>query len=244
MPAGGPPRRRAVLRAAEVLTPAVRCLRFEALAESPGEAPFDFAPGQWVSLELPLPEGRLPRPYSVASLPGELPLFDVIVTHVAGSAAAEYLWALEPGQALEFTGPFGTFVLPERLAAPVIAMATGTGVAPLRPMIHALLARAEGPPAITLLFGARTEEDLLYRAEFEALAEDDPRFVYGPVLSRAPESWPGARGYVQSALVTLMADQPGSHVFACGLRRMVDDVRQFLAARHVPRAQVHFERYD
>lgn len=237
-----PPRRRATLEEVALLTPAVRLLRLRVAGDA--DASFAFAPGQWVALDLPLPDARLPRAYSIASRPEELPLVDLIVTHVPDSAAATYLWGLEPGAALELTGPFGTFVLPDELTAPVILMATGTGVAPLRPMIHALLARPVPPSAITLLFGARTEADLLYRAEFEALAEEQPRFVYGPVLSRAPESWEGARGYVQAALVTLVADQPKSHVFACGLRRMVDDVRQFLAARGMPRGQVHFERYD
>lgn len=245
-PAGPPrpPRRRATLAETALLTPAVRLLRLRLPEADAGEAPFRFAPGQWVALELPLPEQRLPRAYSLASRPTELPCFDIIVTQVPDSAAANYLWSLEPGATLEFTGPFGTFVLPETLTAPVILMATGTGVAPLRPMIHTLLGRREAPPSITLLFGGRTEADLLYREEFEALAEEDPRFVYGPVLSRAPDTWQGARGYVQAALVTLIADQPKSHVFACGLRRMVDDVRQFLGARGVPRGQIHFERYD
>ena len=67
-----PPRRQATLEDVALLTPAVRPLRLRVAGEA--DASFAFAPGQWVALDLPLPRARLPRPYTLASRPEELPL--------------------------------------------------------------------------------------------------------------------------------------------------------------------------
>ena len=101
-----------------------------------------------------------------------------------------------------------------------------------------------------LLFGARHEEDILYRAEMEALVAAHPRVRYAITLSRPDDTWTGARGYVQAhvpeLLRALQAETAAApHVYVCGLERMVKAVREL--CRHelgVDRKHVHTERYD
>ncbi|AUX44857.1 oxidoreductase FAD-binding subunit [Sorangium cellulosum] len=234
------------LVAARPLSPFVRELSFE---RTDARA-FHFQPGQWVNLVLPLPSGEVKRAYSIASAPDGSPRFDLAVTRVEGGAGSELLHQLAPGATLRAIGPHGLFTRDPGDPAPSLFVATGTGVTPLRSMLHASL-RAGAAPHLWILFGARFEEDIIYREELEALARSSDRIRYEITLSRGAPAWPGRRGYVQAHVPALYRElaaasgDPAPHVFICGLDRMVSSVREL--ARNelgVPRKHVHVERYD
>lgn len=238
------------LAGARMIAPAVRHLTFERV----DGAPFDFAPGQWINLVLPIAAGEIKRSYSIASPPGP-PSFELAVTRVEGGPGSGYLHDLPVGATLRAIGPHGLFTRPGDDPAPALFVATGTGVAPFRSMLGAAMrASAEVPPRGTrhlwLLFGARFEEDILYRDEFEALAAAHPEVRYAVTLSRPGEGWAGRRGYVQlhvAELLAALADASGEppHVHICGLDRMVSTVKDLCRKDlGVDRKRVHVERYD
>jgi ferredoxin-NADP reductase len=228
--------------AARLLAPAVRELVLE---RADGRA-FLFDPGQWVNLLLPLPGGEIKRAYSIASPPEEgSPRFEIAVTHVTGGPGSAYLHGLPEGARLHAVGPQGLFTRKAVEDAPAIFVGTGTGVTPLRSMIRASIA-AGGRAPLLLLFGARHEEDILYKDELAGLAREHPRFRYEITLSQPGPAWAGRRGYVQAHLPELYAGMAdGPDVYVCGLDRMVSAVRGM--ARNelgVDRKRVHTERYD
>jgi ferredoxin-NADP reductase len=229
-------RRRFVLEAAAMISPSVRHF-FLRTADG---APYFFLPGQWVKVYLP----GLDRDYSIASAPDAArpDRIELIVTHVEGGTGSSELHRIEVGQELETLGPNGLFVREEKeRPSPALFVATGTGLAPLRAMIQDALDRHESAPR-TLLFGARTEADLLFRGELEALAIRGA-LRYEPTLSRGSDAWTGRRGYVQGHVRDLVP--PGAHVYVCGLSRMITEVRAVLRGElGLPRTQVHSERYD
>jgi NAD(P)H-flavin reductase len=113
----------------------------------------------------------------------------------------------------------------------------------------ALRAGSEAP--LWILFGARFEEDILYREELEALARSSERIRYEVTLSQGAPAWRGRRGYVQAHVPELWRDlaarHPGArpHVYICGLERMVKAVRELARGElGADRKQVHVERYD
>ncbi|HLK40996.1 MAG TPA: FAD-dependent oxidoreductase [Polyangiaceae bacterium] len=242
-----------------VLTPGVRELTFERVD---GRA-MEFVPGQWVSAFLPItPTGEalpgdqatLKRSYSIASAPDGSPRFDLAVTRVAGGPGSTWLHALDPGAVVRFIGPQGFFTRPVDGAPPSLLVATGTGVTPMRSMMRAAVAAGSQAP-MWLLLGVRHEEDLLYRDEFEAMAEKNPCVRFEPTLSQPREAgglWGGRRGYVQAHLSGLWEDlvalaaggaKPVSYI--CGLERMISSVRSMLRqGLGLPREQVRTERYD
>lgn len=233
--------REATLVRCRTLSPSVRELTFD-----PGPD-HQFVPGHWVTFFLPQPHGEEPlkRQYSIASGPREDGTFDVAVTRVEGGPMSSHLHAIEPGAKLRMLEAQGMFVLAAP-ARPILWVATGTGIAPFRAMLHDLADRGgEGPPVV-LLFGHRCEEDLLYRDELEAIARAWPRFSYVPTLSRASESWAGRRGYVQAHVPELVARLGVDvDVYVCGLTKMVKDVRRMCREElGVDRKRVHIERYD
>lgn len=232
-----------MLDAIAELSPSVRSFTFR----SADGAPLDYLAGQWMKLYLP---GGLERDYSIASAPvpaGEVgsDSFELAITRVEGGAGSTALFALEPGAQLDALGPNGLFVREDRHRdLPAIYVATGTGLAPIRAMLHEELRRDE-PHAQVLLFGCRTEADLLYRGELELLATEHARFRYLPTLSRGSDAWSGRRGYVQSHLAELRRELGDAHLYVCGLSKMIDDTRALLKGElGVDRRFVHTERYD
>jgi ferredoxin-NADP reductase len=228
------------------LSPSVRELVFE---RADGK-PMEFAPGQWVNLLLSLPSGEVKRAYSIASPPDGTPRFELAVTRVVGGPASEHLHAIPEGTLVRAVGPQGFFTRGPDELAPALFVATGTGVTPLRSMITAAV-RASSRAPLWLLFGARHEEDILYRAELSAFAAENPSFRYAVTLSQPGPAWQGLKGYVQLHVPELYAALKASaapelpHVFICGLDRMVKVVRDL--ARNelgVDRKLVHQERYD
>jgi NAD(P)H-flavin reductase len=104
-------------------------------------------------------------------------------------------------------------------------------------------------PRITLLFGVRYEQGLLYRAEFEDLQRGYHSFHFLPTLTRPGEKWTGWTGRVQRHLDDALAiqsfeDPSTIDVYICGLKEMVDDVRRELKSRGFDRKQIIYEKYD
>lgn len=233
------------LASARRIAPAVRHMVFE---RTDGEV-FDFAPGQWVNLVLPLGSGEIKRSYSIASAPEGRPRFEIVVTHVEGGPGSGFLHAMPEGAALRAIGPHGLFTRAADDPAPALFVATGTGLAPFRSMTRAALASGSAPH-LWILFGARFEEDILYRDELEALAARDPRIRYEVTLSRPGPGWSGRSGYVQLHVAELLAGLTAAagappHVFICGLDRMVSTVKDLCRGElGVDRKRVHVERYD
>ncbi len=235
------------LVASRRLTPSVRELVFE---RADG-APFQFDPGQWVNLVLPLPEGEIKRAYSIASAPvAGSPRFELAVTQVEGGPGSQFLHRIKEGETLRAIGPQGLFTRGLHAPLPSLFVATGTGVTPFRSMIEAAL-RAGCEAPLWLLFGARFEEDILYQDELTRWTREHPCFRYEITLSRPTPGWTGRQGYVQHHASELVRElravsaEAEPHAYICGLERMVNAVKDLLRNDlAMPRKHVHTERYD
>ena len=235
----------ATLVSSRTVTPRVRELVFE---RSDGRA-FTFQSGQWVSLVLPLldEKGRpLRRAYSLASVPGKSRRFELVVTRVDDGVGSTWLHDARVGTKLEVKGPQGTF---QRAAdaGPSLFVATGTGVAPFRGMVHDALG-AGGEAPLWVLFGVRSLADALYREEFEALEKAHPRLRFLLTMSRPPPEWTGRHGYVQTHVLELwkeLATHGRPHAYICGVKKMLLEVRDVLKTQGgAQRQQLHLESYD
>lgn len=211
-----------------------------------------FEAGQWVSLALPsedMPGGELRRAYSIASAPDGSPRFAVAVTHVEGGPGSTMLHEMELGTEIPVIGPQGFFTRPLDESGPSLFICTGTGYTPLRSILMDALARGE-KRALWVVVGNRSETDIIYGDELDAMVTAHPNVRADYTLSRAPSSWTGRTGYVQAhvrELWTEMArrDEGMAHAYICGLQRMVGAVRDLLRKdMGLLREQVHSERYD
>lgn len=218
------------------LAPDVRHFEFE-IAD---RTEFPFTPGQFVSIKEQVAGKEVTRAYSIAS-PPDGNRFALCLNLVPEGLVSPRLFALAPGEHIEVQEPLGYFTLrhPER---PAVFVATGTGVAPFRSILLTALPHS-GP--ITLLFGARHPHGVLYRDEFQTLAESHAHFRFLPTLTRPDDSWQGAVGRVQMHLDDVLARHPTApDVYICGLKEMVDDVRAVLKQKGFDRKQIIYEKYD
>lgn len=198
----------------------------------------EFRAGQFIQIII---APRTLRQYSICSPPSLKAELELCVDFSPGGEGSRFMIAAREGEDIRFRGPFGVFVVPETEHRPLAFIATGAGVAPIRSMVHDALARQSGG-ALELLFGNRSEDDLLYDGEFRDLAARDTRFRYHPTLSSPGAGWQGERGRV-TEILERQETLAGRPYFICGSPAMVDDTRKVLAARGVPERDTHFEKF-
>jgi ferredoxin-NADP reductase len=207
----------------------------------PEMAELKFLPGQFVSLSETLNDKKVTRAYSIATLPtGNR--FSICLNRVQDGLFSPHLFALEPGGTVEMKGPLGVFVWKQPKADSVM-VATGTGIVPYRPMLLEAL-HGGTTEQFTLIYGTRHEENLLYVDEFRALEAQYPNFRFIPTVTRPSEKWTGATGRVQPHVLAAIGDRRDIHLYACGLKEMVDSVREIGKELGFDRKQIVFEKYD
>jgi len=232
--------KRGVIR--EIIPEAPDTNRF--VIEVPELRSFDFEPGQFVTLDLPIGERTAERwrSYSIASAPDGTNVFELIIVKAAHGKGTGYLFEdLDTGSELMLRGPQGKFTLPQTINKDLYLICTGTGIAPFRSMIHHIYAKGLAHRDIHLVFGCRYRRDLLYRAEWEDLAALHPDFHYHPTLSR--EDWEGRKGYVHAVYRELLAERPPASFFLCGWKDMITEARVTLLELGYEKKDIHFELY-
>ena len=212
----------------------------------PTQQRFLFKPGQFLSFLLPVAGKELTRPYSIASDPEESTELEICFNLAPNGLGSQYLFERTIGDALRFTGPWGTFVFDQPpQGVECVFLADRTGIAAMRPMIRHALSLGEQFP-VQLLYGAPQEEELLYRAELEDLARMSARFRFAPLLSAPTSEWLGLRGTLGEQVQQryLNADDDRSrHFYICGIGSIVTELRDTLRRAGYERRAVHYEKW-
>lgn len=189
--------------------------------------PYSYREGQFLSLRL---SNGAQRSYSMATACGEDGQVQLHVRLLNGGLFSEWLRSKSRvGQTLQILGPFGDCVWQPLTSnsSPVLMLATGTGIAPLKALIErALVDKVRNP--LILYWGGHTEKELYLHDYFVQLAELHNHFRFVPVLTDAPSDWQGRRGFVQHAAADDFSDLGSAMVFACGSPVMVEAARTLL----------------
>jgi ferredoxin-NADP reductase len=214
--------------------------------EMEGVPHFGFVPGQWLSLKQTRPDGEeLTRAYSIASPPADDRRFGLCLNRVQGGFMSNFLCDMKESEQIACQGPFGDFILRPPLRD-TIFIATGTGIAPFRSMLHWLLTdpSRHQSRSFFLVFGSRTEKDIYYHEEFLQLAADHANFDYLPTLSRGGPEWKGLRGYVQQHVPGIAQGRAEMNAYICGLDKMIKANRELLKGLGWDRKSIRYEKYD
>ena len=167
------------------------------------------------------------RQYSIASGEADAPL-QILYRVIPDGVMSPRLAAMQPGDAVEFTGPIGSFLIRDFLA-PIVFIATGTGIAPA-----VSFARSFPELNLTILHGVRRTEDLFGRELFAGRP-------YFPCVSGQPES-----GFFPGRVTDFL---PGfelpeeAQVYLCGANAMILAVRKQLKQRGLPDSRIFSEAY-
>ena len=203
-----------------------------------------FAPGQFISISIPLGDETRSRPYTIASSPTDSGPFEICFNRVPSGRGVEWLFERRVGDTVDFAGPFGTFTLdadpPPNIELGFIA--EGTAIAPIRPMLKRALA-ASGPRAkMHLIYAAQDREHILYSSELDELTRTAPNFSYEPVIASPENIYKRLRELINARWI--LADSNRTRQFyICGVGDGVIQLRDLLRGSGYERRAVHYERW-
>jgi len=181
----------------------------------------DYRPGQYLKI---LGDDGLPRSFSMASVPAGGHV-DLHVRRIPGGAFTESTVSrLKAGDELQVELPHGSFYYREKDYRPLLMVATGTGLAPIKSILESLMDDPDCPP-VSLYWGMREAGDLYLHDQIQGWGERLYDFQYVPVLSRGASSWTGRRGYVQQAVAEDLADLSEHAIYLCGSPDMIRDAK-------------------
>ena len=213
------------------------------------EAPFPFDPGQYATLGLMGPAGKLvQRPMSISSSADELSEYEFFIRRVEDGAFTPLLWERSVGDPINIKGPKGKFLLQDD-GRRCLFVSSGTGLAPFISMIETLRGRGQ-QREVSILHGASYDYDLAWRDQLTALGGSGafPLHYVGTV-SR-PQScpdWTGCTGRVEAIVDDQLAEQgltpENTTIYLCGNPDMITAVEEVAQARGFPPEQVRKELY-
>ncbi len=197
---------------------------------------FAFVPGQFISILIPLGDEMRRRAYSIASMNGSV--LEICFNQVAGGLGVRWLFERAPGDAVEFMGPFGNFVLGQPPQVETIFIAEGTAIAPILPMLHRAQSSSHAP--MFLLYAASDRAHILYSAELETLASDDANFHFETLIG--DNVYEHLHDEVSRRWVTADANR-ARQFYICGVGKGVVKIRDLLRGSGYERRAVHYEQW-
>jgi ferredoxin-NAD(P)+ reductase (naphthalene dioxygenase ferredoxin-specific) len=201
--------------------------------------PLAFSAGQYAEITFP---SCPPRNYSMANQPGA-DLLEFHVRHVPGGAASTFAaTALKVGDSIRVRGPFGAAHLRTRHAGPIIAVAGGSGLAPITSIVEAALTEGLRQP-IRVYFGARSERDIYLEERFKALTLTHRNLSFITVLSDQTASTSRRTGLVTAAIGSDWPDVSGWKAYLAGPPPMVEAATELLLARGLRSDDLHADAF-
>ncbi|MGN7869741.1 2Fe-2S iron-sulfur cluster-binding protein [Paracoccus sp. 22332] len=213
---------------------------------APSGAWFDYQPGQFITLDLPLPSGNVQRTYTISSSPSR-PL-SISVTVKAQRTSLATRWMLDhlrPGMRIKAYGPSGIFSSHRHPAKKHLFISAGSGVTPMMSMTTWAWDSGEMPD-IVFVHAARSPSDIIFRRRLEQFADRVPglqlRFT---VEQNDPfTAWTGYQGRLNQIMLGLMApDYLEREVFCCGPEPFMQSVRDMLVALGFDMDHYHQESF-
>jgi len=221
-------------------TPTSVTLRF---TRTDGELP-PFAAGQYISVEVELEGARTSRPYSVASAPGAEQLELTIKEKPGGFVSPHLVHELAVGDTVRTSGPEGWF-RQEPLVDPdhLVFLAGGSGITPFMSMLRQRGATG-APGRVTLIYGCRTEEEVIFAGELRAMERDQEGLEVVIAISEPSDGSAGQLLDLELLRVVVGAsDVEEKLFFICGPEPMIPFCRQAVEAMGAPVHRVRVETF-
>jgi CDP-4-dehydro-6-deoxyglucose reductase/ferredoxin-NAD(P)+ reductase (naphthalene dioxygenase ferredoxin-specific) len=202
--------------------------------------PYVFSAGQHAKLKFGpgIPE----RNYSMANRPDE-PGLTFIVRQVPRGQASGYVFGqLRPGAAVTVSGPLGNAYLRDGHRGPILAVAGGSGIAPIKSIVDTALS-VDGEREIHVYLGVRDERDVVLAGWLDSLAARYPRVSSSIVLSDPSGQTPRLTGLVSDAVAADLRSLAGFKAYVAGPPPLVEALKRKLLEADLPLRDVHADAF-
>ncbi len=233
------------LKVAQVFdeTPEVRTFRLVSTAGP--RLPFDFLPGQYLNVMLVIAGRKVRRSYTIASSPSRVGSCELTIKREERGLASRHLHdSIRAGCLLDVRAPAGRFTFSGTEADSIVLIAGGVGITPLMAKIR-YLTDLSWPGDIYLVFSVKTDRDIIFRDELEALGRRHPNLRVAITLTRDHGTeWTGERGRISSAMLErLVPNIATRRVHICGPTEMTEPTCQMLRDLGVAEGSIQVESF-
>ena len=203
--------------------------------------------GQHLDVRLTAEDGyRAERSYSIASAPGE-PVAITVERLDDGEVSPYLTEEVRAGDEIELRGPIGGYFVWEaagaEASAPLVLLAGGSGIVPLRAILRHRSRTGSSVP-VRLLYSSRSLEDVIYRSELDGDASDGVQVIH-TLTRKQPPGWTGYARRVDEPMLAEVAwpaaDKPLAYV--CGPTSFVESAAAGLVGLGYPAVRVRTERF-
>jgi ferredoxin-NADP reductase/ferredoxin len=244
-PATGAIRWQGMLKLAEVETVTHNVKTFRFKPPNQGPIPFDYLPGQFLTLHV-APQGiPTKRSYTIASTPTWRDRIEITVKREELGLVSRWLHdELKIGEAVKIEAPNGTFCFTGKEARGVVLIGSGVGITPMMSVARYLI-ETRWPGKIYLLLGFQAPRDFIFRKEIAEMESRNANLSVTVTMSKpGDEPWSGAVGRIGATLVaSAVPDIASQRTHICGPPQMMDAVRAALIGLGVPDARIKTEAF-
>lgn len=214
--------------------------------QAPSGALFNYKPGQFVTLELPVPGGPLHRTYTISSSPSRPTSLTVTVKAQPDSIGTRWMLDnLKPGMRLKAIGPGGSFSYANYPAKKYLFISAGSGITPMMSMVTHMY-DAGRDPDIVFINCARKPSEIIFKDRTEHIASRIMGIEVVWVVEGTDryKPWTGFRGHFNQLTLGLAApDYLEREVFCCGPEPFMNAVREALAGLGFDMDHYHQESF-
>lgn len=207
--------------------------------------PFDFLPGQFLTLRVTPKNKTVQRSYTIASSPSQRDYVEITVKRDERGVVSRFLHDhVAEGDALTLAAaPSGRFTFTGQEADAILLIAGGVGITPMMSIVR-YLADWAWRGSVHLVACCRREHDLIFAGELAGIAQRHPNFRLTTVVSDPGPDWDGPRGRLtREMLLEHVPDVAKRRVHLCGPPPMMDAVSAILLEAGVPKAEIHTEKF-
>lgn len=233
------------LRVAEIFVETPNVKTFRLVNPLGGFLPFNYLPGQFLTLTVSTDGKRTKRGYTIASSPTQRDYAEITVKHEESGIVSGYLHEqVKQGDLVDISGPLGAFIFTGRECKCILLIGGGVGVTPLMSVLRYLTGRS-WLGDIYLIYSCRSPQDIIFREELDYLQRRHPNVHVVITVSR-PEGteWRGTTGRITKELIAqTVPELPSRYVHVCGPAPFTEAVKATLAELGVPSERIKTEAF-
>lgn len=202
---------------------------------------FDYKAGHFMFITIKMGKEEARKPFSISSSPTESDFIE-FTKKLTGHRFSNALDTLEVGGWAKVAGPFGEFTF-EGEYEKIVMLSGGVGITPLRSICR-YCTDMQLYTKITLLYGNRSERDIIFRDEFKEMQQQNKNLRVVFSVDQASKSWSGYTGIIDAEMIKREIPDYIRRVFyTCGPPAMVKAMEDLLQHLNVPDGNIKAENF-